>query len=237
MRVVAYLRVSTDQQVEHGQGLDVQRQAIRAWAKANAHTISSWAADEGASGSNGLDARVGLLDAFDSVRDHLARGIVVYRVDRLARDLVLQEQLLAEVWRMGGRVFSTSPSEDAYLDPEGAEGDPSRGLIRRILGAVSQYEREMIRLRLRAGKQRKAQDGGFLGGGAPLGFRVEDRGLVVDDDEQATVARIVELRSLGLSLPRICEQITVEGRRTKRGGSWHPQTVSLVLERAARGAS
>ncbi|MGH2774736.1 MAG: recombinase family protein [Actinomycetota bacterium] len=63
MKVAAYLRVSTDRQAEQGQGLGVQRQAVKSWAKANGHTVRTWHADEGASGSNGLEARVALADA------------------------------------------------------------------------------------------------------------------------------------------------------------------------------
>jgi len=212
--------------------MDVQRHAIRAWAKLHGHTVSVWAADEGVSGAEALDRRLGLLEAMEAVQEHRVAAIVVYRIDRLAREMMAQEQLLAEVWRMGGRVHSVSLTEDAYLDPEGAEADPSRALVRRLLGALAEYERDIIRLRLRAGRQRKAARGGFVGGGVPLGYRNEDRELVADPDELATVERIVRLRSDGLSLPAICERLTVEGHRTKRGGRWWPYTVSLVLKRA-----
>lgn len=69
------------------------------------------------------------------------QGIFVYRLARLARDLVLQEQLLAEVSRAGGQVFSTSGAEQHYLVDD--SDAPSRRLIRQILGAVSEYERSM----------------------------------------------------------------------------------------------
>ena len=47
VKVAAYLRVSTNTQAEHGLGLDVQRQACRAWARQQGHKIISWHADEG----------------------------------------------------------------------------------------------------------------------------------------------------------------------------------------------
>lgn len=232
MKLVGYVRVSTTEQVEHGHGLDVQRMTIRQWANENGHRITAWAADEGLSGSNGLDARVGLLEALAAVQAREVGGLVVYRLDRLARDLVLQESLLAEVWRAGGRVFSTSPAEDAYLDPDGADADPSRALIRQILGAVGQYERAMIRLRLKSGKARKAEQGGFLGGTPAFGVRAEDGALVPDEEEQRAVALIVELRSSGASLRDICTALEAQNLRPKRSHSWHPQTVARVLRRA-----
>src|SRR5947209_18158524 len=102
--VVGYLRVSTDRQAEEGLGLDVQREAIERWAGEHQHRIVQWCADEGVSGSNGLDCRIGLGDAIEALREGQARGLVVYRLDRLARDLVLQEQLLADVRRLGGEL-------------------------------------------------------------------------------------------------------------------------------------
>jgi DNA invertase Pin-like site-specific DNA recombinase len=90
LRVVGYLRVSTDKQAEEGLGLDVQEQAIRTWAKSTGHRVVAWFRDEGVSGSNGLDARDGLAEALDALRTRAAGGLVVYRLDRLARDLVLQ---------------------------------------------------------------------------------------------------------------------------------------------------
>jgi DNA invertase Pin-like site-specific DNA recombinase len=236
MKLVAYTRVSTDKQAEQGLGLDVQRAAITARAKARGDRVTLWTSDEGVSGSNGLDARVGLADALEALKSRACGALVVYRLDRLARDLVLQEQLLADVWRMGARVCSTSDSEDAYLDPAGAADDPSRALIRQILGAVGEYERAMIRLRLRSGKARKKAQGGFIGGQAPLGFRASDGALVADQSEQHTLARIVQLHTEGHSLRRICAVLDAEGVHAKRGGRFHPYTVKLVLERAAHAA-
>lgn len=229
--MVAYLRVSTDRQAEEGLGLEVQADAIKAWAKANNTRVVATFSDEGVSGSNGLDTREALLDAFNLIKANKADGLVVYRLDRLARDLIVQETLLAEVKRLGGEVFSTSAAEASYLtdDPD----DPSRKLIRQVLGAVAEYERSMIALRLRSGRKRKAKDGGYAYGAPPFGFRVKDGELVPDEGEQETLNRARELQEDGASIREIAVTLTAEGRRTKRGGTrWHPTTVARVLGRA-----
>jgi DNA invertase Pin-like site-specific DNA recombinase len=159
-------------------------------------------------------------------------GLVVYRLDRLARDLVLQEQLLADVRRMHADVFSTSTAEASYLgdDPD----DPSRKLIRQVLGAVNEYERAMITLRLRSGRQRKAHKGGYAYGAPPFGFRAQGRELVEHPGEQATLARMHELRRSGASYRDIAAKLHAEGRQPKRGTIWHPMTVRQVLTRAPK---
>ena len=98
MRVACYARVSTDRQAEEGLGLDVQDHAIRRWARDNDHRIAMTTRDEGASGSNGVDVRLGLHDALTAVKDRAVGGLVVYRLDRLARMLTIQEATLAKVW-------------------------------------------------------------------------------------------------------------------------------------------
>jgi DNA invertase Pin-like site-specific DNA recombinase len=229
VRVVAYLRVSTDRQAEHGFGLDVQERAVKTWVRQHGHRLVGIHRDEGVSGSNGLDTRLGLADALAAVRAGKADGVVVPRLDRLARDLVLQETLIGEVRRLGGQVFSCSDAEAEFLVDDPA--DPSRQLIRQILGAVNEYERSMITLRMRGGRERKRAAGGYAGfGSPPYGWEAVDKALVPVEAEQRAIGRIRELRSAGLSLRNIGGVLTTEGHSPKRGGHWHPQTLARVLD-------
>lgn len=231
MKLAAYIRVSTDAQLD-GLGPEVQERAIAAWAKSHRHKIVTVLRDNGISGAKELADRPGLAEALGLVRDGLVGGVVVYKLDRLARDLVLQEQLLAEIRRIGGELFTTSDAEAGYLadDPD----DPSRKLIRQVLGAVAEYERSMIALRLRSGRRRKAEKGGFAYGSPRFGYRAERGELVEDDGEQATVARMAELREQGASLRTIATTLDAEGHKPKRGTRWHPQTVASVLDAQPR---
>jgi DNA invertase Pin-like site-specific DNA recombinase len=170
-----------------------------------------------------------LLDALQALREQRASGLVVYRLDRLARDLIIQETLLAEIRRLGADVFSTSAAESDYLRDDA--DDPSRRLIRQILGAVAEYERAMIALRLRAGRRRKAETGGYAYGSPALGYRAEDGALVPAPDEQATLERIRELHDKGASLRSIAETLSAEGFRPKRSSTWHPESVRRAIAR------
>lgn len=246
MKVAAYLRVSTDRQAERGLSLDEQEDVIRRWARAGRHRIVSWHRDEGVSGANGLGSREGLADALETIRDRQAAGLVVYRLDRLARDLIVQETVLAEVWRLGGQVFSTFPSEAGYLsdDPD----DPSRKLIRQVLGAVAEYEKSMVALRLRMGRRRKAAKGGYAHGAPPYGWRAEHRELVPVEEEQEVVTQIskwrAELDDNGnpTSLAEIARRLNDAGIPPRHsqplGGRkepprWHPAQVARVLARSS----
>jgi DNA invertase Pin-like site-specific DNA recombinase len=221
MRAVGYLRVSTDRQAEKGFGLDVQERAVKdvgtpARSPARRDPLRS-----GRVRQQRLDSRVGLADALQSLRERKAQGLVVLPLDRLARDLVLQETLLGEIRRLGGQVFSCSDAEAEFLTDDPA--DPSRRLIRQILGAVAEYERNMIALRLRAGRRRKAEQGGYAGDGSPpYGWQAVYGALRRVEAEQRAIHRIRELHAGGNSLRSIADALHAEGHRPKRGDRWHP---------------
>lgn len=232
-KLAGYVRVSSTSKADHEDSAAEQERKIRAWAKANGHKIAAVYADEGVSGANGLATRTGLPLALHALKDGHAAGLVVARLDRLSRDMVLQEQLLAEIRRMRGELYSTSAAEQEYIADDA--DDPSRALIRRILGAVNQYERDMIALRLRGGKVAKRARGGYAGGYVPLGMRVADRELVPDEAEQAAVRRMTALQAEGKSLREIAAVLEAEGFRAKRGARWYPSAVARTLARSTAG--
>jgi DNA invertase Pin-like site-specific DNA recombinase len=98
-----------------------------------------------------------------------------------------------------------------------------------VLGAVSEYERSMIALRLRSGRRRKAEHGGYAYGSPPYGWRAEHGTLVEEPAEQAVIHRATELRRGGASLRNIVAALSAEGHVAKRGVRWHPATVARLL--------
>lgn len=234
VNVVAYCRVSTDRQAEEGLGLDVQRQQIERWASSatepGRHQIVAWHSDEGLSGSLAVDDRPGLAAALATIADGGAEGLVVAKLDRLARNLTVQEVVLGMVWAGGGRVFTADMGEV----PQDDRDDPMRTAMRQMVGVFAQLERAMIAARMRAGRRLKHERGGYAGFGSPrFGSRAEDKELVPDTGEQQAIARMVELRGQGLSLRAIAARLDTEGLPPKRGGTWHSDVVRRVLRRVA----
>lgn len=223
MKVIAYCRVSTDKQAEHGLGLVVQRKAITAWAKANGCVIVAWHTDEGISGSNGLDTRPGLAEAFRQLEAGKADALVVYRLDRLARKLGSQITWIERLESRGRQVLSvTEPDVGA---------DEMRVLVRQIMGAIAEYERATIVRRMKDGRALKAERGGFAYGAPAYGQRAQNGELVADEAEQLAIGRIRELSGAGKSLRQVCDALAAEDIRPKRGERWYPATVARVLAR------
>lgn len=236
MKLVAYLRVSTIEQAAHGFGLDSQRAAIRAAAKALGSRVVAWCADEGLSGALGVDARPGLAEALAMIDNGDADGLIVRDLDRLAREITVQEAVIGHVWLLDHAAVFTSvpPQEVPRDDPD----DPMRTAMRKMAGVFGELERMLVAKRLRDGRRAKAAAGGHATGSTPYGWRSGKRGadnpngaLVPIPAEQAALRRMIDMRESGSSTREIAATLTAEDHPTKRGGAWSSATVSRILNR------
>jgi site-specific DNA recombinase len=225
MTYLPYLRVSTDRQAENGLGLAQKEKSIRAFLRHRRVRSVRFFEDRGVSGA--VEDRPGLAELLAELRP--GDVVVVARLDRLARDLLTQEFLLRDIRQRGADLISCSTAEADYLqeDPH----DPTRKLIRQVLGAVSEFERALIRLRLQRGRALKAERGGYAFGSPPFGYRAESGELVPVLEEQEAIALAFKLRRSGCSLREIGQALSEEGHRSKRGGAWYPSTVARLVSR------
>jgi DNA invertase Pin-like site-specific DNA recombinase len=227
-RAIGYTRVSTDEQVL-GNGLEVQEDAIRRYCKDQGLRLIAVERDEGISGSNGLDARLGLASSLARVEGDDADCLVVYRLDRLARDFVLQELLVNRLRERGKPIHSVMEP-----DIETVTNDPTKVLIRQIIGAIGQYERALIRGRMQAGKLVKEARGGYVGGQPGYGYRADQRELIDDPEESEVVRMVLALRAAGSSYRAICESLADAGYRPRRARTWHPMVARSIVQRHER---
>jgi DNA invertase Pin-like site-specific DNA recombinase len=233
VRVIGYVRVSSKNQADQAESGHAQADALRAWCADRGHALVDICTDDGVSGTNGLEDRVGLPEALNRIKAGEAEALLVRELDRLSRDLMVQETVFADLWaiRPDTEMLSTKPDELANCSRTDDPDEYQRKFIRRQLGLVAELVRDLTVARLRAGKRRKAAAGGFIGGQVPFGYRAEDHNLTPDAAEQATLERVRQLRAEGASLAGIARQLTTEGYPAKRGGRWYPQTVSRVIDR------
>ena len=230
-RVVGYVRVSSEQQADEGVSLDAQRERLAQYAALFDLTLVAVHVDAGLSAKT--LGRPGLAAALSDLEQGRADGLLVVKLDRLTRSVRDLGSLL-DGYFTSGRYALLSVNEQ--IDTRSAAGR----LMLNLLGAVSQWEREAIGERTRDALQHlKAK--GVKVGGIGLGWErpageVDDEGRRVvrlNEEEQATVERIVELRRSGMSLRAIAQALRNEGRRTKRGGRWEGETGRNVLARGA----
>lgn len=226
-RAVGYVRVSTEGQVDR-YGPKAQEADLRECAKAHGLRLIAVLHDDGVSGAVDHEERPGLSEALDMIAEGQAGVLLVPKLDRLARELTVQEAALAQVWKHGGSVYACDMGEVPQDDPD----DPMRTAMRQMVGVFAQLERGMIRARLRRGKRQKEAEGGYVGGRPPYGWKAEGGELVPDENEQEVLRLAGQLREEGRSLREIADALDAAGHEPK-GERWHPTTLARMLERAS----
>jgi site-specific DNA recombinase len=222
MQLIAYLRVSTREQAESGLGLEAQREACVRAAAAMGEELDDAAiyVDAGVSGGEELDRCPALLAALDALE---AGGVLmVAKRDRLGRDayrLALIERLAA---RAGAQVVSA--------DGTGNGDDPAAMLLRRMVDAFAEYERQLIQARTRAALRAKKVRGERVGA-PPWGYRVGADGVTLEADagEQRIVALVRRAAGRGLSHRAIARELDAAGVRTRSGQPFNHAAVGRIL--------
>lgn len=232
LRLVMYLRVSTAGQLD-GYGLEAQEKDCRKWARKHGHRIVAVKTDGAVSGKTSDEERPGLTEALGIVSGDDADGILAPTLDRLARELTVQEAALSVIWAYGKRAFTVDHGEHVADDDD----DPMRKFVRQVMGAAADLERGLIAKRLRNGRKVKAAQGGYAYGAPAYGQRAADKALTVDDDEAAVLAQMRTWQEEGVSIRGICQRLNQAGIPSKRGGRWHPTTVARLLSPDARAAA
>jgi site-specific DNA recombinase len=228
--VAGYIRVSTQEQAEHGNGLAAQEEAIRTYCDQHRLHLVRIYEDGGVSGGNGIEDRVALPRMLSDLYRGDFEAIVVARLDRLARKIALQEAIVEDLRKHGGLLLSVA-------EPDLCSEDPARILMRQMLGVFAEYERNLITARLTAGRRRKKCEGGYTGELLPLGYRVKGQGkrarVVVVESEAEVVQMIFDLYEQGLTMRQIARRLTQDGVRTKRGGTWRHSQIKAILANEA----
>ena len=161
MKLIGYCRVSTENQKEEGT-IEIQKSALAEYAINNGFELVHVFCDDGVSG--GLEDRPGLSELFSYLEEHPeVDGVLIYKLDRLARDLYIQEHLIK---KMEGLHKTLVSIKEPNLD----SSDPMRKAFRQFMGIVSELEKAFITMRLKDGRRRKAQKGGYAGGSTAFGY-------------------------------------------------------------------
>lgn len=231
VRVVGYVRVSTEQQKSEGISIEVQKQRIAAHCQAQGLQLVQIQADEGASAKS-LE-RPGLQRALQLLRNGMADALMVLKLDRLTRS-VKDLGYLCEAYFGEDKRWSLLSVSDA-IDTRSACGK----LMLNVLTSVAQWEREALRDRTREAMQHLKSQGVVLGA-APFGWMYKSerdaygrRTLAQNPVEQAAIQLVCALFGSGLSPGLICAQLNAQGVPC-RGSAWHRRSVDRVLQRAGR---
>lgn len=212
VKAFSYLRVSGKGQVS-GDGFPRQRAAIKAYAKTNGFTVVREFADEGVSGAIETTNRAAFSEMVATLHSNGVRTVIVEKLDRLARDLMVQEAALSYFSQHGFTIVSVA-------EPDLMATDPSRTAFRQMMGVFAQYDKSMIVLKLAGSRMRKRAQTGRCEGRKPFGDRPGEDGIK---------ARMSELRAEGMGFDRIAAKLNEEQVPTRTGKPWHGVVINRIL--------
>jgi site-specific DNA recombinase len=224
-RAVAYLRVSTEEQASTGHGLESQDRAVRAFAESQGYELVDVVSDPGISGATRPAGRPGFGRILELARERLFTVLLVYKFDRLAREIRYAVTTVSELGEQHDVVIRsvTEPIDTAT---------PMGRTLFAILAGMAENERHVITERTKGGRVMKATKGGFAGGAAPYGYRKDrEGGLLLIESEAKVVRRMLRMRRREkATLQAIASALNADGIASPRGGIWRPGAVSYVLD-------
>jgi site-specific DNA recombinase len=230
VRVLGYVRVSTEEQSREGISLPNQVAKIMEYCKLYELDLVRIESDPGISAKT-LD-RPGLKRALEDLRRGKSRhkpgidGLVIYKLDRLTRSIGNWDQLIQELFndRIKKRLLSVSEQIDT--------GTANGRMFLNLIMTIAQWEREVIAERTGDALQGKIRRGERCGK-VRFGHDLADDGihLVPNEAEQAAIARLKEWRAQGKTYRDLVGMLEEYGIDTKEGGIWRPATIRQILLR------
>ena len=223
-RCAIYTRKSVDDGLDQEfNSLDAQREAGEAYIasqKANGWVCLPERYDDGGF-SGGNTSRPALQQLMAECRAGNIDVILVYKIDRLSRSICD----FAELTKFFDQYSVSFCSVTQDINTSTSSGR----MMLNILMTFAQYEREIIGERIRDKFAASKRKGMWMGGAVPLGYRVQDRKLVVVDEEAETVRHIYR-RYLDLQSPkRIAIELNAKGLKTKTGRPWNKGNLHHIL--------
>jgi len=223
-----YLRVSTEIQQSDGFGLDNQKElGLKVSEKLGLKPIF---VNEGSQSSSkdDLTNRPKLRQLLEDCKVGKINNVWCFRVDRLSRNEMVSV-MIRKIFVENNVTLFVNEGSKYELD------DPQNQFMLKIFESVSQFEQQMRTDRLRRGRFSSVQRGGWKGGPPPYGYRLEDKQLVVDEEESKWVKLMYEEFSRGRSVYQINSSLVRNGVLGRRGKLFNEGSISLILKNTIYG--
>lgn len=225
IKCYGYLRVSGTGQILKG-GFDRQEKIIKSFVRGTNYKIEDIFLEKGVSGTKRTIDRPQFEVMVAAILSNGVRTIIVERLDRLAREYRIQEEILIYLASKGIDLISADTGENVT---EEINKDPMKRAIIQIQGVFAELDKSIVVKKLRIGRQRKKLKTGKCEGRKRFG---ED-----NEAEKNIVKKIIYLRRKDrgqlkqMSFRKIANKLNDEGIETKTKKSWTAMTVYNVLNR------
>jgi len=220
MKVLGYVRVSSEMQKKKNNSIPLQKKKINGYCKLNDFDLIDIYEDDGISGMS-ISKRDGYKKMIDFMNMNKIDGIVVWSLSRLGRRMKDVVEFMDYLKTNNIGFFSIK--ENLTND------DKIGSLIMNILSSINEFEVEMIRERIKDIKRDKKENKEVYGR-LMYGYDNENGKLVVNQSERKTIKRIKNLRSRGWSWRRISNKLNDDGVKSKEGKLWYDGSLYNMMK-------
>ena len=213
-----YMRVSTEDQAREGFSLPEQKERLEIFCKFKGYTIVDYYTDAGISAKTG-NFRPEFERLKEDIKNKKINTIVALKLDRITRSIYDWEKLMTFL-----------DENNAFLDCANDEINTTNAngkMVSRLLMSVSQNEIERTSERTKIGLA-GAIKMGHIPNQAPLGYKHEDKRLVIDYSTKDVVERIFDLYYNGNSYQKISNILNEEQVLGKT--NWRDSSIVAILE-------
>lgn len=179
-RAALYIRVSTEEQARHGYSLEAQREDLERYAKSHGYTVAGLYVDDGASARKRYTTRKGFMRLLADVRAGRIDTVLFIKLDRWFRNVADYHEI-QKVLDAHGVTWEATQERYETATPEGR-------FTVNIMLAVAQDESDRTSQRIKFVNESKIARGEVVTGSTPIGYKVQDHHLVIDE-ETADAAR------------------------------------------------
>lgn len=217
-----YIRVSTERQAEEGYSLDAQQDRLLAYCQAQGWPVDAEHIyiDAGVSGKSANREQFQAM--MSAARSGSITRIVAMKLDRIARNVKDFLSIVDELKSAGCDLVLIKESFDTST--------PHGKFALTMFAAMAELEAATITERVMSGKAQKANEGGYNGSAARLGYDYDGETFTLNDQAHTVEGIFADFAVNGQGLSAIAGQLNTAGVPTVKGGKWYAATVRYILQ-------
>ncbi len=228
-KAVIYSRVSTEEQVNKGKSIEVQKELCKKWARENGHQVVGIYEDGGKTGTK-TGGRHALEDVIIHCREEHINAVLITDTDRIARDEFDHYYIRRELKKAGTKLIA--------INQPMIDDSPEGQLMGGMLASIDAFYSRLLGRKVKKSLEKKCKDGHWPGW-APLGYINVNKGtkekpckiIEIDPEKGFLIAELFRLYSSGnYSVDALADIMYEKSLRSKSNKRVYRSTLYNILK-------
>lgn len=219
MDVVLYMRYSSDRQTE--QSIEGQQRVCMGFCKQQEYNVVGKYIDRATSAFKDTEKRIEFNRMIKDSDKQLWQGVVVYKLDRFARNRYDSAIYKTRLKKNGVKVISAT--ENISDNPEGV-------ILESVLEGMAEFYSKELSQKITRGMRESAYKCNNIGGQVPLGYKLVNKKFVIDETNAQIVREAFDLYANGATVTKISEILNGKGYRTAKGAEFNKNSFNSMFK-------